>query len=137
MQLSSVVLPGAFGPMIRGTSPWSDREGHAGQRVDASEPLADLVHGEQAHALVSRRVWRKYCSESRLRPPKKSITPRGMKDDAHGEPTHPGRSANRQSSYRRRQRLDDQLERDGSGNRPSTVPAPPMTAIRIIWTLSR
>src|SRR5438270_7935565 len=54
-------------------------KGHAGQSIDAAEPLADLVDREQAHALVSRSVRRRYRSESRLCPPKKSITPRGMK----------------------------------------------------------
>src|SRR5207302_2255412 len=54
-------------------------EADVGQRIDAAKSFADVAQRQQAHALVSRNVCRKYRSESLLRPPKKSITPRGMK----------------------------------------------------------
>src|SRR5439155_14556684 len=113
-----------------------DRKGHAGQGLDAAEALADLADRQQAHALVSRNVWRRYRSDSRLWPPKKSITPRGMKitQPASSTPSPIWEYTALEPPPASVWMMSSREMAPATG--PSTVPAPPTTAIRIICTLS-
>src|SRR6267378_3671530 len=77
-------LAGAVGTDDPDDVAFRDLERHAVDRGDATETFRDITQlelwcGGGAHSDVSRSDRRRYERLNRLRPPKKSITPRGMK----------------------------------------------------------
>src|SRR4029077_8856095 len=129
-----------------------DLEVHPVHRGHSTEPLDDAPQLElrgrgRTHNDVSRREPRREARLRRVRPPKKSTTPRGTKitttiksrpritwatmgrasEETNGRANEIGRVPPRNwiSSCRR----------TAPTAGPNTVPVPPSKAIRIIWTL--
>src|SRR5712692_2836078 len=146
-------LAGAVGADDAHDVAFGDLEVHSVHRGHAAESLGDSAQlelgrrGGRTHRDVSRSERRRYARLSRVRPPKKSMTPRGTKittatrskprmtcatmgrasDETNGMSNEIGRvpPRNWMSSCRR----------TAPAAGPNTVPVPPSSAIRIIWTL--
>src|SRR5260370_15732185 len=129
---------------------FGDLEIHPVHRSHATKALGDAAQLElrhRAHSDVSRSERRKYARLNRVRPPKKSMTPRGTKM------TTPTRSRPRMTCATMGRASDEtngmsneigrvpprnwmsSCKRTAPAARPNTVPVPPSRAIRIIWTL--
>src|SRR6267143_776286 len=145
-------LAGAVGTDDPDDVAFGDLERHAVDRGHATETFRDITQlelwcGGGAHSDVSRSDRRRYDRLNRLRPPKKSITPRGMKITTTTSSTPRitcatiGRASVETNGISKEMgRLPPRnwissCRRTAPAAGPNTVPVPPMSAIRIIWTL--
>src|ERR1700687_3083109 len=121
---------------------------HGGHSPKALRHPAQLeLRSSGAHSEVSRSCRRRYAQLKRVRPPKKSITPRGMKitTTISSRPRMICATIGRAFVETNGSSIDigrlpprnwiSSCIRTAPAAGPNTVPVPPSSAIKIIWTL--